>query len=247
MIAILLQTIRDLYRERLLYNVFFISLFLIFVGYLASLLAYGHQHRVILHFGTSIVSLTAITLGLTIGSRLIRMESESRTIYLPLVRPITRTQYFLARAAGVAAFILLNLVLLTAILAWGIHYLKGEFRPALLQWALLTWTESLLGLGLSLMLSMAMRPGLNIMSAMTFLFLSHNHEQMALLKEKDSNPVFGLFSSLTPDGSVFFLDTRIYYDLPISGVELLSRVGYGALWAAAFFALANALFHRRNL
>ena len=45
------QTVRELFRERILYNVFFVALLLLFFGYLASLLVYGHQDRVMLHLG----------------------------------------------------------------------------------------------------------------------------------------------------------------------------------------------------
>lgn len=247
MIAILSQTLRDLYRERLLYNVFFVSLFLIFVGYLASLLAFGHQDRVLIHFGTTIISLTAITLGLTVGSRLIRVESEQRTVYLPLSRPVSRTRYFLARAAGVALFILFNLILLTALLFAIVTYLDGVIRPVLGQWFLLTWLESLLALSLSLALSFGMRPGLNLMTSITFLFMAHNHEQMTFLQQKASSPALTAFKALTPDASVFFVDTRVYYDLPLTAAELGTRIGYGALWTVALVVLANAIFHRRNL
>jgi Cu-processing system permease protein len=203
--AVILQTIRDLFRERILYNVLFLSLFLIFVGLLASRLVFGHQHRVILHFGTTIISLTSITLGLTIGSRLFRQDIEQRNIYLPLSRPITRSAFFYSKAFGVSLFLLFNLALLLAVLMGAIEYLQGNFRPMLFEWALLTWIESLLGLGLALALSFLMRPALNIMSCLTFLFLSHNHEQMDLLRDKGNETGLELFSKLTPDGSIFFL------------------------------------------
>ena len=249
MIFIFKQTIRDLYRERILYNVFFLSLFLIFVGYLASMLVFGHQDRVILNFGTSVISLSILGVAITVGSRVIRTEIDQRTIYLPISRPLSRTHYFFGKVAGVSVFLISNLLLLTFILIGSIHYVGGEYHPVLYQWAILTWVESLMTLGLSLVLSFWIRPALNVMTVMTFLFLSHNHEQMQILQEQAEHgrSLFQVLSHLTPDGSIFFLDTRIYYDLPLECSELILRCGYGLLWTVAFSVLANALFFRRNL
>lgn len=250
MIAISLQTVRDLLRERILYNVLFLSLFMIFVGFLASQLVYGHQHRVLLHFGTTVAALSVIGVALTVGSRLLRSEWESRNIYLPLSRPISRTSYFFAKALGVSLFLLMNLVLLAVIIALIVNYLGGEFRWVIFQWGALAWIESLLALGLALLLSFAMRPGLAFMSALTFIFVSHNHGQLELLNGKEGTgggASFNLLSALTPDGTQFFIDTRLYYEIPLTAGELAIRAGYGLMWAICFALLANAAFQRRNL
>ncbi|MBS1959642.1 MAG: ABC transporter permease subunit [Bdellovibrionales bacterium] len=249
MIAVIKHTFRELYRERIMYNVFFLSLFLIFVGYLASLLVYGHQDRVMLHFGTTVVSVSILAVSMAAGSRLLRSEIEQRNIYLFLSRPVSRPKYFVGKALGIATFALVNLLVLTAVLIAAIYFVEGPFKPVLFQWFGLTWVESLMVLGLSLALSFGVRPGLNMMIGLSFLFVCHNHEQMSLLSNdvESGKTIFKFLSYLTPDGSVFFLDTRIYYDQPLAWSEWFLRCGYGMLWAVAFLWLANAIFYRRDL
>lgn len=87
------QTFRDLLRERILYNVFFVAVFLIFLGYLAARLVFGHQERVMLDFGIVVIALSIFVVSASAGARLIRTEIESRNIFLTLVRPIPRPTY----------------------------------------------------------------------------------------------------------------------------------------------------------
>lgn len=248
-LAIFTQTFKDLYRERILYNVFFLAIFLIFVGYLASLLVFGHQDRVMLHFGASTISLSLIAVSIAVGTRLVRFESEQRMIYLPLARPVSRSQYLVSKTFGAFGFLAINLFFLTLILVASIAAVNGPFKPVLGQWMVLTYVESIFVLSLSLFLSFLMRPGLNMMTTLSFLFLCHSQSQMQLLSKESENgkALFKFLSHLAPDGSVFFLDTRVYYEQPLEMAALLSRGAYGLVWAAAFWFLAMAIFNRRNL
>ena len=87
------------------------------------------------------------------------------------------------------------------------------------------------------------------MICIAYFFLAHNHEQMDFLKNQGSDGIgfFSILKWLTPDAQALLMDTRAYYDLPLSTFEFLSRAGYGFLWALFFVILGNAFFFRKNL
>jgi|GEM_PF-2210991 len=242
--AIARQTLRDLLRERLLYNVFFVALFLLFFGYLAALLVYGHQDRVMLDFGIMIDAFSIYFVAASAGARMLRKEIDDRTAYLPLSRPVSRPCYYFSKWCGIAGFLGLNLILLTAVLCVGLQLTGGHPTLALFQQMILIGVEAWIVAALSLWLSLFLRQGIAIMVSLAFLFLSHNHGPLALI---NIGWIKNALSVLTPDGRWFLLDTRVYYEMPLHWGGLAQRFGYGLLWAIFFILIGNAFFYRKNL
>jgi ABC-type Na+ efflux pump permease subunit len=247
--AIARYAFRDLLRERLLYNVFFVALFLLFFGYLAALLVFGRQDRVMLDFGTMVNAVSVYFVAASAGARVLRNEIENRTLYLPLSRPISRANYYFSKWCGIAGFLLLNLALLTAILCIGLELTGGHATWVMFQSMILIWAESLVVTSLALGLSLFLRPGLTVMLSLAYFFLSHNHEQLAFIQQqgKSTSGLLSILQTITPDGQVFLLDTRVYYEQALNTGELAMRFGYGLLWALFFILLGNAFFYRKNL
>jgi hypothetical protein len=242
------QAYLDLYRERIFYNVILVGLFLTFVGYLSSLLVFGYQDRVMMSLGTAVMSITVLVLSATLGAKLIRDEVESRNIYLPLTRPLSRTLYFWARIGGVALFLLSNLVLFLILLQILLHIAGGPWKSTVIQWAVLTWMESLIVLGLTVLLSLFLRPGLNLLCTLAFVFFAHNHGVIQQMEAKGGkNPILSALQTVTFDGNRFLLDSRIYYEASLSALELSQRVLYGLLWFGVLATVARLTFRQRNL
>ncbi len=243
------QTIRDLLREKLLYNIFFVSLFLMFFGYLAAFLVYGRQDRVVLHFGMFVNALSVLGVAVSTGARVVRQEVEQRTAYLLLSRPVSRVSYYFGKWAGILGFLFLNLTLLTLVLWGALALTGGRLTWGLIQAMGLSWAEGGIAAALTLLFSLWLRSGLSAMIAFSFLFLSHNHEQIRFISEKAdmTGGILGFFLSVTPDGQAFLMDTRVYYDSPLELSDWLLRMGYGFGWALIFVFLGNAFFFRKNL
>ncbi len=240
-------TLSGLLRERILYNVVFISLFLIFMGYLASLLVYGHQDRVMLHFGMMVISLTTFFIAASSGSKVIRQEVESRTLYLTLSKPVSRPLYYFSKWVGIGAFLLMNLTLLTVVLVIGLHYAGGDPNYILLQAMMLVWVEAMIIAALTLLLSLLTTPALTVMIAFTYILIAHNQEQVQYLKEHGAGVASWLSTIPQPKAHLFLLDTRVYYEQALSSGECVYRMIYGLIWGLFFMFIGNALFYRKNL
>ena len=59
--------------------------------------------------------------------------------------------------------------------------------------------------------------------------------------------MFSFIKQLTPNAQVLLMDTRVYYDITLSGFEMFQRMGYGLAWALLFMLIGNAVFYRKNL
>lgn len=243
------EAFRGLLRERILYTFFFIAIFLILIGYLAALLVWGRQDRVMLNFGAFVNALAILGISIGTGSRILRSGIEDRSIYLLLARPVHRGVFLLSRWSGLALFSLAYSLLLTVVLGVSVVIVGGAIKVAFFQGMALIWIESLIASALAILLSFFLRPGLAAMSSLAYLFLGHNHEQISFLIQKEaSSPGFlSLLRGVTPDLSLLLMDTRVVYDQPLALSEFLLRAGYGFGWAFMFVLFGNAVFFRKNL
>ncbi|MBU6153501.1 MAG: ABC transporter permease [Bdellovibrionales bacterium] len=247
--ALSLHSFRSLLREKILYNLFFVAIFLLIMGYFAALLVWGRQDRVILHFGTLVNALAVFGVAIGASTRALRQELEDRTIYPVLVRPVHRSVLYVSKWIGVGVFSMVYTALLASLLALSMMVVGGKPNLAFVQSMGLLWVESTLAGSFALLLALFLRPGLAGMSTLAYLFLGHNHEQMAYLLKKDSATP-GLLQGLihlTPDLSILLMDTRVFYEQALSASELLLRAGYGFGWAFMFVLFGNAVFFRKNL
>jgi hypothetical protein len=244
-----LYAFRGLLREKILYNLFFVAIFLLIMGYFAALLVWGRQDRVILHFGTLVNALAVFGVAIGASTRALRQELEDRSIYPVLVRPVHRSVVYASKWIGVGVFSMVYTALLGALLALSMMIVGGKPDLAFVQSMSLLWIESTLAGSFALLLALFLRPGLAGMSTLAYLFLGHNHEQMAFLLNKESATP-GLLQGLihlTPDLSILLMDTRVFYGQVLPASEFLLRAGYGFGWALMFLFLGNAIFFRKNL
>ena len=247
--AIAIYTFRNLLREKILYTLFFVAIFLLMIGYLAALLVWGRQDRILLHFGTFVNALAVLAVSLGAGSSVLRTEIENRSIYLLLARPVHRGILLVSKWAGISLFTLAYSTLLMCVVGAGILFLGGPVKGAFFQSFGLVFVESLLASAASIFLSFFLRPGLSAVTCLAYLFLGHNHDQISyLIKKGAAIPgVLVVLRGITPDLSLLLMDTRVFYDQPLASSEFILRAGYGFGWAFMFVLFGNAVFFRKNL
>jgi ABC-type transport system involved in multi-copper enzyme maturation permease subunit len=242
MIAIVLHTFRALLREKIIYNVFGVTVLFLFIGYLASQLVFGFQHRVMLDIGVMVNAISVFLVAISVGARFFRQEIESKTIYLFLVRPLSRTEFFFSRFAGMALFLLLNYTILSLVLWLAVMLALGNLSLAFLQSFFLTYLESLILLAASILFGFWFRPALVFMIMTAIVFLGHNH---ALIASMQSG--LDVLTVLTPNFSALLMGDRIYYEETLSAALFLNGLLFGGVWVFFFTLIGNAVFSRKNL
>jgi ABC-2 type transport system permease protein len=242
MITIVLHTFRALIREKILYNVFGITVLFLFLGYLASLLVFGFQHKVMLDVGVMVNSLSIFGVAISVGARFLRQEIESKTIYLFLTRPLGRVRFFFGRVLGMALFLLLNFTILSLALWIAIKVALGDLSYAFVQSFFLTYVESLVLLSASLLFGLWLRPALVFMIMIAFVFLGHNHELVATMESGVRT-----LNYLTPNLGALLMGDRLYYEEALTGAVFGSGLLYGIFWVLFFLLIGNAVFSRKNL
>ena len=247
--AVVLYTFRTLLREKILFNVFGITLLFLFFGYLASQLVFGHQDRVMLNMGLMVNALSIFGVGIGAGARLFRQDIENKTIYLIISRPISRLSFFLARYLGMMIFVALNFSILTFVLILSVKNAGGDVSHAFVQSSILTFLEASILLAGSLTLSFWLRPALVFMAMVALIFLGHNHDMIHSLQAnpETQSQIFGFLTKITPNFSLFLMSERVFYSEALPTADFGWALLYGLCWLFFFLLMGNAVFSRKNL
>src|SRR4051812_48026641 len=100
--AVAQVTFWEIIGDKILYNIFICSAFLLIMGWLTSKLSSFWAERVILDFGLTAITLSGIAIGVLSGAGLLARELEKRTIQVALSRPISRAQFIIGKFVGLA-------------------------------------------------------------------------------------------------------------------------------------------------
>jgi len=105
-------TFREAVRDRVLYNVIFLSLGLIAFSIMLGDWSVFDRANVIRSFGISIAGISALLLSIFVGIQLLQREIQRRTVLAILSKPIYRGQFVLGKYLGLMAVVLLHLALM---------------------------------------------------------------------------------------------------------------------------------------
>lgn len=228
------------------------SVVLIMLSLVLGVLAVDQEQRVILDFGLSVIELLALAGAVYGAATTILREMETKTIYLVLTRPVTRTQYLLGRYLGLMLSAVAAVALMSAV-HLAVLFLKGWTW----QWLYL---RSLLGIVLKLGVtaSLALAVALFSSSALTALVitgilwsLGHFLPEIRYLIEHGAPrwaiPMLKALACVPPDLQLFNLRDRLTVTSLAPGeAPLWSWLAYASIYAAAWLAAARELMRRKE-
>jgi Cu-processing system permease protein len=108
-------TLRELLRDKLLYNTLLISFILLVVALLAAQVSIVRQDRILVDFGLTGLWLSNVVIAVLTGAAMIGKELDRRTISVILSRPISRHQFLIGKYLGLSWILVLNWLLLSGV------------------------------------------------------------------------------------------------------------------------------------
>jgi ABC-type transport system involved in multi-copper enzyme maturation permease subunit len=132
LLAVAANTFRETVRERVLYNLVFFSVLMTLSGLLLGQLSIRQDQKIIKDIGLAAMDLFGTLIAVFIGVGLVSKEIERRSLYPLLAKPLSRTELFLGKFAGLAFTLLVNLAVMTAGLYLTLVLTRGRAEPRLL-------------------------------------------------------------------------------------------------------------------
>lgn len=249
--SIAYYTFRELYKSKILLNVFFVGLGLMGVTYVATEFTYGVPERVALDFGLGMLSISSIAISLFLGVSLLSKEIESRTVYMIISRPVPRYAFILGKLLGLVGIQALNILILS-LMTIATSYLLGGSLSTLLLWAILfIFIESVLLLLVVVVISLLANNILSVLFSVILLLLGHAIKDTQGIIFVQNRPLLkgllDVYHFILPAFHKLNLKDFILYEKSLPFEFLVQNLLYGITYSAAILCFIVVIFNRKNL
>lgn len=251
LIVVAKYTFYEAIKSRLLANVIFLGAAIILSSFVASELTYGRPEKVAIDIGLGLTSIALKVIAIFYGVGIIQQEIESRSIYLVLSRPISRTEYFLGRFVGMALLLLVNIIALGPFSLLSFSMLGGSVDTVMLWTLVFMYLESVLLLLVVVVLSLISSKVIAILVAISIYVSGYVTE--ALL-ESNSFAQKGLINALLKAGSMilpnfsrFNLKDLVIYEAILPIDYALKTLVYAGIYTVALIGIGSFLINKKNL
>ncbi|OUR93059.1 hypothetical protein A9Q84_21385 [Halobacteriovorax marinus] len=244
-------TFSEFLQSKILYNVFFLSIGLFILTYVASEFTYGVPQKVALDFGVGATSISTVLISIFLGANLILKEIENRTLYMVLSRPIDRSSFILGKLIGLMGIIFLNTIILGSISCALYFFLGGELNY-LIPWVFIfIFIEALIVLLVVICFSLVTNVVLAVVNTIVVYIASYAiYEASSLsyvVSREGLNSFLKVFSFILPSLSKFNLKDFVLYEHSLSSGFIGWGLLYGVCYILFLFFVCTTIFSNKNL
>src|ERR1700726_4636457 len=127
--VVALNTFREAVRDRVLYNLVFFALLLMAAAVVVGQISIGIEQIVIMNLGLTAISVIGLLMAVFIGVGLVSKETDKRTLYALLAKPVRRWEFLLGKFVGLVLTLALNTAAMAAGLFLALKLVKTSGAP----------------------------------------------------------------------------------------------------------------------
>lgn len=229
-------------RDRVFYVSFLIAINLQILNLLLSRLTFVRPERIVVDVGATAIVWVGLGLSVLLGAGMIPNEMEKKTANLVLTKKISRADFVLSKATGLAAILFLNQLILGIVWWLMLEQVKSPFHVVNLQFLWLSFLMSwVCGLFAILISSFSSRT-VAVLLGLGFYLIGIN---LSLLRE--FFPGFGskFLSQILFDFEKFHLGLNLSYGVTLGHEMILGSTMYALIWAIALSVLTSVVMRKR--
>lgn len=244
-------TFKELFKSKILLNVFFVGIGLMVLTFVATEFTFGVPERVALDFGLGMLSVSSIAISLFLGVSLLSKEIESRTVYMIISRPVPRYAFILGKLAGLLGIQALNVIILSIMTITSSLLLGGEITPLLIWAIFFIFLESVLLLLLVVLTSLLTNNILAVLFSVILLLLGHAIKETQEISFVKSSPflrgILDVYHFVLPAFHKLNLKDFIIYERDLALSFLIPNMFYGVAYSMALLMFIIFIFNRKNI
>lgn len=244
-------TFKELFKSKILLNVFFVGLGLMVVTYVATEFTFGVPERVALDFGLGMLSISTIAISLFLGVNLLSKEIESRTVYMIISRPVPRYAFILGKLTGLLGIQILNVLILSSMTLTSSLMLGGDISSLLLWAIFFIFIESILLLLVVVLTSLLTNNILAVLFSVILLLLGHSIKETQELSFVKATPalkwILDVYHFVLPAFHKLNLKDFVIYERSLPLTFLLPNFLYGLTYSLALLMFIIFIFNRKNI
>lgn len=244
------NTLTETIRERILYATLAFAALTIAATLLAGSISLGQDMRVIQTFGLTALLVFLLVIAVFTGSQILHRESDRRTIYLTLSKPVTRETFYLGKFIGICSVILVCATVMGVIFI-ALLWTKGSaFPTAVLPAIGFMILEIWLVVALGMLFSGFTSPLMSVIYTFGFVLIGHSATTIQLISQKSDSVVKYLLQGVyygLPNLEKFNLRNDVVYSLSPDLAQGLGIIGYFVGYSLLLLVLGVVIFRRHEV
>ena len=245
------NTMRELIRNKLLYNLLFFAVLLISSSMFVAQLTIGQWDRIILDMGLAAIELSGTLIAVLIGVGLLAGEIERKTVFPTLAKSVPRSAFLLGRYAGLLSMLAINVLIMVVALAVVLRAADYSLSATVVQAAFLIFLELAVLAAAAMFFGSFTTPVLASAFSLALFLIGHLLGDLKLFRQRSGSglakTLTGVIYQVLPDLELFNLKSQAANELlPPAGFTGTATL-YGIAYAALLLLLAAGVFSRRDL
>jgi ABC-type transport system involved in multi-copper enzyme maturation permease subunit len=245
------NTVRELIRSKLLYNLLLFAALFIGGSLFVAQLTIGNWVRIIVDMGLGAIEVAGAIMAIVIGVGLVAGEVERKTILPTLAKPVPRWAFCLGRYLGLTGLLALNVGLMLLILAVVLRLAGYSLSFTTASAALLIAVELAVLAAVALLFASFSTPILASAFGFSIFFIGHLLSDLRTFAEKShsaaARELARGFYFFLPDLELLNLKSHAANELPVSAAFVWHSAAYGIVYSAVVLTIAIVIFSRRDL
>lgn len=248
-LAVAANTFRETVRERVLYNLVFFALLLIFSGLVLRDISVLQDEKILKDMALAAIDVFGNAIALFLGVGLVSKEIERRSLYPLLAKPLGRDEFLVGKYLGLAFTLLVNVAIMTLGLYATLAFNRRPLDPQLLKAIFALYLGFLLVVALALLLSTLTSVPLAAVGTLGLLLAGRFSDVVRNMREVSPETPAWLVNLLywaLPNFRTFDLKNTIVYGDPVSAGDLAWITLYAAVYSGVVLGAALTGFRRRD-
>lgn len=248
--TIALNTFREAIRDKILYNLLFFAIAIMFLSISISNLTLGERIKIVLDIGLASLSIFGLLIAIFVGIQLVYKEIQRRTIYVLLSKPVPRYQFILGKYLGLGMTIVINVAIMAVPLFMILVYTGYRFDPMILKGIVLILMELMLMTAVALFFSTFSTPTLSAMFTLGIYIIGHLSGDLkvfgAVSKVAGMKTLTSIIYYLVPNLENFNIKTEVAYRLPLQPGFVINSFAYGCFYITLLLLASAFVFRKRD-
>jgi len=249
-VGISLNTFRETIRDKVLYNLVFFVIGLLFLSVIVSEWSIGQESKILKDFGLTIITLFGLLIAIFIGIGLVYKEIDKRTIYAILSKPVPRFKFIIGKYFGLVMTLFLNFLVMTTGFFIVLWIFDGRVDFNLLPAILLIFWEMLIVIAFSILFSSFTNPTLSAIFSI-FIFISgHFVADFKLVGNEVESKFFETFLKILyyilPNFEKFNIKGEVVHHLSINPSMIFYALFYGLFYVGVVLLISIISFQKRD-
>lgn len=244
-------TFKQLLKSKIMFNCFWLGVALMVFTYITSEFSFGNPRFIAMDFGVGISSLASVGVAIFLGVSLLSDEIESRTVYIALSRPISRSGFLLGKILGMTLILFLNLLIILSCSLVIYFIFDGEWSSLIPIFLIFSLFEALLVLLIVVFFSLITNKVLAVINTLVIFLLGHAIPNSLDITMVKNNPflskILKSYTYIFPDFDRFNIKKELTLSQPIESILIFNSSLYAICYIMLVLAVILLIFKNKDL